>query len=64
MKEDVTNKWITKGIRLSCERKRILYNILTKSGDDTLKSYYKKYSTIVAKVILRVTSGKGDMEDH
>lgn len=26
-KEDITNKWITKGIRLSCKHKRTLYTL-------------------------------------
>jgi hypothetical protein len=36
---------------MSCKHKRILYSLVTKLGDDRLKSYYKKYCTILAKII-------------
>jgi hypothetical protein len=32
-----TNKWITKGIRTSCNHKRALYNLVKKSKDDGLE---------------------------
>ena len=44
-KEDITNKWITKGIRVSCKHKRTLYTLVKKSSDDRLKLYYKRYCT-------------------
>jgi hypothetical protein len=44
-KEGITNKWITKGIRLSCKHKRTLYTLVKKSSDDRLKLYYKRYCT-------------------
>jgi hypothetical protein len=50
-KEDITNKWITKGIRLSCKHKITLYTVVKKSSDDRLKLYYKRYCTILTRVI-------------
>jgi hypothetical protein len=50
-KEDITNKWITKDIRLSCKHKRTLYTVVKKSSDDRLKLYYKRYCTIRKRVI-------------
>jgi hypothetical protein len=50
-KKDITNKWITKGIRLSCKHKRTLYILVKKSSDDRLKLYYRRYCTILTRVI-------------
>jgi hypothetical protein len=44
-KEDITNKWITKGIRLSYKHKRTLYTLVKKTSDDRLKLYYTRYWT-------------------
>ena len=46
-----TNKWITKGIRTSCSHKRALYNLVKKSKDERLESYYKRYCMTLTKVI-------------
>jgi hypothetical protein len=45
------NKWITKGIRISCKRKRILYSLLKKPSDERLKLYYRRYCNILVTVI-------------
>jgi hypothetical protein len=55
-KKKITNnnnqsKWITNGIRISCKRKRELILLCRHSNDANLKSYYKLYSKILAKVI-------------
>jgi hypothetical protein len=50
-KKDIINKWITKGIRISCKRKRTLYSLVKKSSDERLKLYYKRYCNILVKVI-------------
>jgi len=49
------NNWITKGIRLSCTRKRELYILCKNTNILQVKNYYKKYCTILKKVI---TEGK------
>ena len=41
------NGWITKGIRISCQRKRDLYSIYRHSNSPNVKEYYKKYSMIL-----------------
>jgi hypothetical protein len=53
MKRDII-KWITKGIRVSCTHKRALYTLVKNSSDDRLKSYYKRYYTILMRVIKEV----------
>jgi late competence protein required for DNA uptake (superfamily II DNA/RNA helicase) len=50
-KKKDTNKWITKGIRISCNHKGALYILLKKSSDDRLKLYYKRYCIILMRVI-------------
>lgn len=46
------NKWITKVIIVSCNRKELLYEIQQKDiGNDRLKNDYKKYTKILNKVI-------------
>jgi late competence protein required for DNA uptake (superfamily II DNA/RNA helicase) len=50
-KKKDTIKWITKGIRTSCNHKRALYNLVKKSKDEGLKLYYKRYCTILMRVI-------------
>jgi len=46
------NGWITKGIRISCQRKRDLYSIYRHSNSPRAKEFYKKYSAILKKVII------------
>ena len=43
--------WITKGIKISCQKKRYLYNLCKTSQDSNLKQYYKNYIKILADVI-------------
>jgi hypothetical protein len=45
------NDWITKGIKISCKRKRNLY-IIYKHSNNQVKEYYKKYCAILKKVII------------
>ena len=45
------NAWVTKGIRVSCWRKRSLY-LLSNSNDPKLKVYYKHYCSILRKTIM------------
>ena len=45
------NAWITKGIRISCQRKRSLYILSRNSDDVKLKTYYKHYCSILRKTI-------------
>ena len=43
--------WITKGIIISCKRKRQLYNMCQITNNHNLKQHYKKYTNILRKVI-------------
>jgi hypothetical protein len=45
------NGWITKGIKISCRRKRSLYILNKNYNNPKLKLYYKHYSAILRKVI-------------
>ena len=45
------NGWITKGIKISCQRKRDLYFMYRHLNNPQLKEYYKRYCTILRKVI-------------
>jgi hypothetical protein len=45
------NKWITKGIRISCSTKRELLLLCKYNGDPNLKIYYKQYCRILTRVI-------------
>jgi len=42
---------ITKDIKISCQKKRYLYNLCKTSQDSNLKQYYKNYIKILADVI-------------
>ena len=46
-----SNEWITKGIKVSCRKKRELYVLCRTQNDYALKLYYKKYCSILTKVI-------------
>ena len=48
---DQCNEWITKGIKVSCRRKRELYVLCRSHNDYALKLYYKKYCSLLTKVI-------------
>jgi hypothetical protein len=49
--KNINNKWITKGIRTSCKRKRELLLLCRHSDDLKLKNYYKEFCKILSKVI-------------
>jgi hypothetical protein len=46
------NDWITKGIKISCKRKRNLYTVYKHSNNPQVNEYYKKYCAILKKVII------------
>ena len=46
------NQWITKGIRVSCNRKKKLFLLYRLINNHRLKIFYKKYCKILSKVIL------------
>ena len=46
------NDWITKGIKISCQRKRYLYSIYKNTNNAQVKAYYRKYNNILKKVII------------
>ena len=46
------NDWITKGIKISCQRKRYLYSIYKNTNNPQVKAYYRKYNNILKKVII------------
>ena len=43
--------WITKGIKISCQRKRDLYKLYKITHDSHFKNYYKNYTKILSEVI-------------
>jgi hypothetical protein len=45
------NMWITKGIRISCSRKRELLLLCRYNRDPNQKIYYKQYCKILTRVI-------------
>jgi hypothetical protein len=45
------NGWTTKGIKISCQRKRDLYFMYRHSNNPQIKEYYKRYCAILRKVI-------------
>jgi len=45
------NAWITTGIITSCKRKKELFTLTRVSNNYNLKLYYKKYCSILTKVI-------------
>jgi len=47
-----TNQWLTKGIRISCNRKKELFLLCRLINNCSLKMYYKKYCKILPKVVL------------
>jgi hypothetical protein len=48
---NITNSWITAGIRVSCHCKRELYLSCRSSGDQNLLNHYKVYCKILSDVI-------------
>lgn len=47
------NDWITKGIKISCQRKRSLYSICRNTNNPQLKAYYRIYNNILKRVIIK-----------
>ena len=45
------NAWITEGIITSCKRKKELFTLARVSNNHNLKTYYKKYCSVLTKVI-------------
>ena len=45
------NEWITKGIKVSCKRKKELFVLCKINNNHNLKRYYKKYCLILTRVI-------------
>jgi len=45
------NGWITKGIKISCQRRKDLYFMYRHLNNPQLKEYYKRYCAILRKVI-------------
>lgn len=53
--------WITKGIKISCERKRELHTLTKQhSCNQQIVSYYKRYSAILKKVIIKAKQLSND----
>jgi hypothetical protein len=46
------NLWITKGIKISCKKKKELFLLCRHRNDLNLKIYYKRYCTVLSKVSL------------
>jgi hypothetical protein len=46
------NDWITKGITISCLRKRYLHSICRNTNNSQLKAYHRIYNNILKKVII------------
>ena len=45
------NEWITRGIKVSCKRKKELFVLCKISNNHNLRLYYKKYCLILTRVI-------------
>ena len=50
-KNSIKNKWITKGIKTSCNTKRKLYLAYRQKASEETKLHYKLYSRFLANVI-------------
>ena len=51
IKHKSNNTWITKGIQISCRKKRMMYHTYKTTDNCTFKMYYKNYCRILRKVI-------------
>jgi hypothetical protein len=47
----IKNKWITKGIKISCDNKRKLYFSYTQNPNEEANRHYQRYSKILTNVI-------------
>jgi hypothetical protein len=46
------DNWVTKGIKISCTKKRELFSVYRNNKDNTqIRDYYKKYSSVLQRVI-------------
>jgi hypothetical protein len=54
LSNQISNPWITIGIRISCARKKELYLITRRNKDIILKQYYKIYCKILSNTIKAV----------
>jgi hypothetical protein len=52
----INNDWMTKGIKISCKRKRSLYINSRNSNDPNIKAFYIKYYKILNNVIKEANS--------
>jgi hypothetical protein len=43
--------WLTKGIKISCQRKRDLYRLYKTTHDPNFKKYYKNRTKILSEII-------------
>ena len=50
--EQCDNKWITAGIRTSCNNKRKLYLLYKENNNTKLKNHYKEYCKLLTKFII------------
>jgi late competence protein required for DNA uptake (superfamily II DNA/RNA helicase) len=48
---NIQNEWITKGILVSCRRKKELHIFNKYTYNEQIKTYYKKYCVVLTKVI-------------
>ena len=50
-KKHANQGWVTKGIKTSCNHKRDLYMLCKNTNNSKIKTHYKIYCKILAKVI-------------
>jgi hypothetical protein len=48
----LNNKWITKGIMISCKKKKLLHILNQHTQNQTIKTYCKEYCAILSRMIL------------
>lgn len=53
VKDNKQKQWLTKGIKVSCKKKRELYLLCRTTSDNILKSYYNNYCKLLNKVITK-----------
>ena len=58
------NKWITKGIKNSCNTKRELYLTCRQHPNEETKQHYQLYSKILANVIIEAKKTYYDKKNH
>jgi hypothetical protein len=45
------NKWLTRGLKISCKHKRYLKIFLSTCSNDILRSYYKRYEKVLKRTV-------------